>query len=101
MAFKPREVVLVQYPYTVLSSDFYHAEQPDIVLGALTTNVAAATESLDYKLQDWAVAKLRFATAFKPVIVTLEPRLIVHHIGQLSTRDWDEIQSRIRVALSL
>jgi mRNA interferase MazF len=112
MAYQTGDVVLVNYPYTdlttvkarpavVLSSDAYHSEQPDIILGALTSNLAAAVDSLDYVLQDWSVAALRFPTAFKPVLATLDPRLIVHHIGQLSSHDLGEIHARVRKALGL
>lgn len=106
------DIILVPYPYTdlkatktrpavVISSDGYHKEQPDLVLAALTTNVLAATDSLDYKLQDWATSGLRFPTAFKPVIVTLDPNLVVYHIGDLSSRDLTEINVRLRLALDL
>jgi mRNA interferase MazF len=112
MAFQKGEVVLVTYPYTdlttakarpavVVSSDLYHAEQPDIVLTSLTSNVAAATGSLDYVLQDWAAAGLRLPTALKPVVVTLDPSLVVHRIGNLSSRDLAEVQARLRLALDL
>ena len=112
MAFQKGEVLLVTYPYTdfttikarpavVLSSDCYHAEQPDVVLAALTTNVPAATGSLDYALQDWEAAGLHLPTAFKPVIVTLDPSLIVHRIGHLSSRDLAEVGVRLHLALDL
>jgi len=112
MAFKRGDVVLVRYPFTDLSSSktrpavimsgaLYHGLQPDLVLVALTSNIAAATESLDYVLQDWASANLRFPTAFKPVVATLEPGLVVFTIGALSQRDLQEIESRLRAALEL
>lgn len=112
MAYQIGDVVLVNYPYTdlttvkarpavVLSSDEYHSQQPDIILGALTSNLAAAADTLDYVLQDWQAVGLRFPTAFKPVIATLDPRLIVHHIGRLAPQDFAEVQSRLRKALGL
>lgn len=112
MAFHRGDILLVPYPYTdlkatktrpavVISSDRYHEEQPDLVLAALTTNVLAATGTLDYKLQDWASSGLRFPTAFKPVVVTLDPDLAVYHIGKLSSRDLTEINTRLRLALNL
>jgi len=112
MAFKKGEVLPVTYPYTdltttkarpavVVSSEQYHLEQPDVILAALTTNVAAATGALDYQLEDWAAAGLRFPTAFKPVTATLEPALIVHRLGHLSARDLNEVQSRLYQVLDL
>jgi len=112
MTFQKGDVLLVAYPFTdlkavkthpavVISSDHYHHEQPDLVLAALTSNVDSATGSLDYKLRDWAKAGLRFPTAFKPVIVTLDLNLAIHHIGKLSSRDLAEIHERLRLALDL
>lgn len=112
MAFRKGDILLVSYPYTdlttvktrpavVVSSDSYHNEQPDVILAALTTNVAGATGSLDYVLQDWQPAGLRFPTAFKPVIITLDPSRIVYSIGALSTADLGEIESRLRAAFDL
>jgi mRNA interferase MazF len=112
MAYQTGEIVLVNYPYTdlttvkarpavIVSSGRYHNEQPDVMLAALTSNISAAIGSLDYILQDWTAAGLRFPTAYKPVLVTLEPSLIVHSIGNLSSRDLAEIQTRLRLALDL
>ena len=71
------------------------------MLAALTTNVHAATGSLDYLLQDWQSAGLRFETAFKPVLATLDPALIVHSLGFLTVHDLAEVESRLRLALEL
>ena len=112
MAYHRGDVVLIPYPYTdlsdtktrpalIISSDAYHNQQPDIVLSALTTNILAATDTLDYILQDWTAANLRFPTAFKSVIVTLDPALIVHHIGTISARALAEVESRLRKAIGL
>ncbi len=112
MACSRGEVVPINYPYTdlstskarpavVLSGRSYHDEQPDVILGALTLIIAAATDSMDYVLRDWQQAGLRFPTAFKPVIVTLEPNLVVHSIGMVSARYLGEISNRVRLALDL
>ena len=112
MAFSRVEVWLIKYPYSDLSStkvrpavvcstDAYHHEQPDIMVAALTSNVSAAVASFDYVLQDWATAGLRFESALKPVIATLDPALAVHRIGKLSATDMAEIDQRLRASLGL
>lgn len=112
MAWQKGEVVLVSYPYTdlsaskahpalVLSGDLCHSEEPDIVLGALTSNLAAATGPLNYVLNDWEAAAIKFPTAFKPVIATLEPSLIVHRIGTLSSQDLHEVIERVKMIFEL
>lgn len=71
MAFHRGDIVLLPFPFTdlsarkvrptvVLSSASYHATEPDLILGAITTNLTAATASVDYVLVDWQSANLRF-----------------------------------------
>lgn len=112
MAFQRGDVVLLPFPFTdlsgrkvrpavVLSSAGYHASEPDLILGALTTNLSAATAPVDYILADWQTANLRFPSAFKPLLFTLEPALILHTVGRLSETDLAEVGLRVRRALDL
>lgn len=112
MAFQRGDVILVPFPFTdlterkvrpavVLSSDSYHATEPDLILGALTTNLNAATAPVDYILTDWQAANLRFPSAFKPLLFSLEPSLVLHTVGHLSAGDLVEINQRVRLALDL
>ncbi len=41
-------------PAVVVSTDDYHSHRPDVILGAITTNLAAATTPMDCTLNDWA-----------------------------------------------
>ena len=112
MAFEKSDVVLVPLPFTdlrtskvrpavVLSGATYHATEPDLVLGAITTNLAAATSPVDYVLADWSAAGLRYPSAFKPLLFTLEPGLILHRVGRLSARDLAEVERRLRRVFEL
>ncbi len=107
MAFQTGDIVLVPYPFTdqssskarpavIISGELYNLEHPDLVLGALTTNVLAANGTFDYVLKDWQTAALRFESAFKPLIATLDRTLILHSIGRLSQPDFMQIVSRVR-----
>lgn len=112
MVCRRGDVVLVPFPYTdqtgqkvrpavVVSGRAYHNEQPDVILAALTSNIASAVNPLDYVIQDWQSAGLRFATAFKPAISTIAPGLILHKVGRLSETDMAEITTRLRMSLDL
>lgn len=112
MTHQRGDVVLVPVPFTnlqhrkvrpavVLSGPDYHATEPDLILGAITTNLTAAAALVDYPLADWKAANLRFPSAFKPILFTLERSLIVHQVGRLSARDLSEISLRVRLALAL
>ncbi len=111
MTFRRGDIVLVTFPYTdlsttkarpavVVSDEIYHSAQPDVILASLTTNLNVR-DSMDYLLQDWRESGLRFPTAFKPVVVTLQPTLIVYTIGKMTDRDMTEVSNRLRVSMAL
>lgn len=106
---KPGDVVTVDFPgvsgikrrpAVVISSNVYHLNRPDVVLGLLTTQSRAATGPTDYTLQDWAIAGLHNPSVFRVFLATL-PVTSVVVIGHLSDRDWLEIQDRLHTALAI
>ena len=112
MAFQTHDVWLVKFPFSdltttktrpalVISSHTYHQNEPDIVFAALTSNIAAATNSTDYILKDWQGAGLKVPTAFKPLIATLDPMCAVFRIGRLEPSDVKEVEERLRLMLDL
>ena len=88
-------------PALVVSSESYHVARPDVILGLLTGQVAAATSSTDYRLHDWSSAGLHVPTAFRTFLITLPREDVIAVIGRLSDGDWNEVQSRLRVALAV
>jgi mRNA interferase MazF len=87
-------------PAVVVLTAVYHAARPDVILGLLTSPAAKASGPTDYLLQDWAAAGLRSPSAFRAFLATL-PAGSIAVIGQLSDRDWREIQARLRIALAV
>jgi mRNA interferase MazF len=88
MTFRRGDVVLVPFPFGDLSTAkvrpavgvsgaLYHATEPDLLLAALTSKVAAATGPLDYSLDDWRAAGLRYPSALKLVLFTLDPVRVI------------------------
>ena len=90
-----------QRPAVILSSATYHANRPDVILGLLTTNIGAATGPTDYILQDWAVAGLHRATAFRAFLLTVPRTEVRTHIGHLAGPDAQQIIARVALALEL
>lgn len=95
------DVVLVAFPFTsqvaskqrpaiVISRRAYNLARPDVVLMAVTSRTQH--ESGDRLIAAWASAGLIKPSAIKPVIATLEQRLIVRKLGTLS--DGDEVLVR-------
>lgn len=106
------DIVLVPFPFSdltttkvrpavVVSSDLYHTTEPDLVLAALTSRVAAATGPLDYVLGDWEKVGLRYPSALKPVFFTLTLARVLHRIGTLTPQDAEQIDRRLCLALAL
>lgn len=88
-------------PALVVSSLQYYQDEPDLLLAALTSNVAAATGKLDYPLQQWRQAGLKFPSAFKPVLFTPDPQRVLHPVGTLPPTDLAEIDTRLKLVLDL
>src|SRR5947207_1217507 len=88
----PGAVATKRRPALVVSTKAYHAARPDVILALLTGNVAAASGPTDYVLQDWSAAGLHQPTAFRCYLVTIAAADIVRSIGNLSDRDWQEVQ---------
>ena len=112
MKFQRSDVVLVPFPFSdlsttkvrpavVVSSALYHATEPDLLLAALTSKVATATGPFDYLLSDWRTAGLRYPSALKPVLFTLDPARVIYRIGALTSADLAQVDQRLRRALAL
>lgn len=112
MAYQRGEVLLVPFPFSdlstmkvrpaiVVSSDTCHKTEPDVLLAAITSNLAAATGRVDYVLKDWESAGLKFPSAFKPVLFTLDPDRVIHRVGKLSRTDIANVNKKLRMALDL
>jgi mRNA interferase MazF len=112
MAFLRGDVLLVPFPFSdlsatkvrpavVVSSPAYHSAEPDLIMAAITSNVAAATGPMDYVLQDWQTAGLRYPSALKPVLFTLDPAHIIYRIGALTLADQNMVDERLRRALDM
>lgn len=112
MTFQRGDLVLVPFPFSnlsstkvrpavVISSPLYHSLEPDVLLAAITSKIVTATGPLDYLLNDWQAAGLRFPSALKPALFTLDPARILYRIGTLTASDILQIDERLRRALGL
>ena len=107
---KPGDVVVADFPgvtgikrrpAVVVSTYSYHNHRPDAILGAVTTNLSAATAPTDYILTDWAVEGLRHSSAFRAFLITLPQKDILAVIGHLSNTDWTAVRKCLRRAISV
>jgi mRNA interferase MazF len=112
MAYKRGEVILVPFPFTdlsatkvrpavILSSAAYHAYEPDLLVGAITSQIGGANQPTDYMLKDWKGAGLKFPSAFKAVIFTLDPKRVIHKVGSLNKTELAQLDKRLKLAFGL
>jgi mRNA interferase MazF len=83
-----------------LSSAVYHTSRPDVVVGLITSQIAATLGPTDYLLQDWAQAGLRVPSVFRSFFATLPPATNPVLVGQLSDRDWQGVRACVKAALA-
>lgn len=108
MAYKPRDVVLVPFPFRdrlaektrpaiVLSGAVYNA-RGDIVISAVTSQPARF--ATDYELLDWQIAGLPQSSTVRMLIATVADSRVVYTVGRLTDRDWAEVQARLQLVFS-
>lgn len=104
---RPGDVVIVDFvgatgvkrrPAVVISSDAYHRQRPDVILGVITSNTSSATTEFDYVLGDWRAAGLHSPSAFRAYF-SMSTSKAVKVVGKLSVRDWEKVQERIKKAI--
>jgi mRNA interferase MazF len=92
------DIVLVQFPFTnqaaskqrpavVISSQVYNNSKADIIVMAVTSQLRASAAFGEVWLNDWQTAGLLKPSAIKPVIATLEQRLVIRQLGTLTQTD--------------
>lgn len=111
---KPRrgDVVLTPFPFAdlqttkvrpalIVSGTTYQANEPDLIVAAMTSNITANRGPTDYAVGDWQQAGLDVPSVVKASLATIEPNLIRHRIGRLTDHDLNEVAKRLRLALEL
>ena len=88
-------------PAVVISTKEYHTNLGDVILGAVTTNLAIAKNPTDHLITDWKAAGLRRPSAFRTFLITLPQREVVAVIGHLSSSDWKDVQECVRKAIAV
>lgn len=106
---KPGSLVTVNFPgatgmkrrpAVVVSTSLYHSDRPDVILAAVTSQVANAKSKTDYVLQDWSAAGLKQMSAVR-IFLGTRPVTDILTIGELSERDWTEVQKRLRISIEV
>lgn len=71
----------------VISSAAYQRERPDLIILAITSQIRATHAFGEAVVQDWQAAGLIKPSALKPLVTTIDTRLVRKTLGTLSTND--------------
>lgn len=104
------DIVLVPFPFTdqstikrrpavVVSSSRYHAERPDLIIMAVTSQPRPAGGVGEVQVKDWKGAGLIKPSVVKPVITTIEHSLVIRRLGQLKAEDQAALRRAITAIL--
>ena len=99
-------VVLVAFPFTdqiatkqrpavVISSATYQHERPDLIILAITSQLRATVAFGEASVKDWQAAGLIKPSALKPIVTTIETRLVRKALGTLSPNDQQRLKAVI------
>jgi len=103
MPYRFGDVIVVPFPFTdqtatkkrpavVVSSEAYHRERPDIILMAITSQLRSAATVGEVAVADWQAAGLLKPSVIKPLLTTIEARLVLRQLGQLGTSDQNALR---------
>ncbi len=101
---EPGDVVLVVFPFTdtltekkrpalIISPTKYSKRHHDVVIIALTSQAQTDNE---LQLQHWQEAGLQSPTWIKPLITTIELKLVERKLGKISAEDWPKVSLVVR-----
>ena len=92
------DVIVVPFPFTdqtatkkrpavVVSSEAYQRERPDLILMAITSQLRPAPTVGEVAIVHWQAAGLLKPSVIKPLLTTIEARLVLRQLGSLHADD--------------
>jgi mRNA interferase MazF len=102
------DIVLVPFPFTdqsgskkrpavVVSSAGYNAARLDLILMAVTSQLRSAAVFGEVAVNEWQKAGPLKASVVKPVLATVERRLVLRRLGRLEQADRTAPSQSIRM----
>lgn len=108
--YKFGDVVLVPFPFTdqtatkkrpavVVSSDAYHSDHINLILMGISSQLSSPLRAGEVIIKEWKKAGLINPSAVKPVLTTIEKRLVIHKLGTLSQADRRAVEQALKTIL--
>ena len=104
------DVVLVPFPFTdqsgskrrpavIVSSTQYQTLRRDLVIMAISSQIRPRPAFGEFVVGDWKKAGLFAPSAVKPVLTTIERRLVLKKLGQLQSSDVRSLRASLEQIL--
>jgi mRNA interferase MazF len=105
------DIILVPFPFTdqtaskrrpavVVRSSSYHRERPDVIIMAVTSQARPTLAFGELPVTQWKEAGLLKPSVVKPVLTTLEKKLIVKTSGRLSPKDQGNLKQTLNLIIA-
>src|SRR5262245_17525631 len=88
-------------PAVVLSTDVYHDAWDELLVVAVTSRPARGVRPTDCAVQDWQSAGLSQPSWVRAHLATVDRRLVLRRLGQLTPRDLAAVEKCVRAATGL
>ena len=79
-------------PAVVISDGDRHSLHGDLIILAITSTIRQSDIDSDWPLAGWAEAGLLKPSTFKPLILSIAPRMIMRQYGQLQPEDLSRLR---------
>jgi mRNA interferase MazF len=104
------DVVLLEFPFTdqtgskkrpavAVSSRAHQTEHADVILLALTSQTRPAASVGEVALRHWQRAGLLGPSVLKPILFTVERRLVARKLGRLTNEDIASVRAVLAAIL--
>ncbi len=92
------DIILVPFPFTdqtgtkkrpavIVSSSQYNSSRQDLVLMAITSQIKKPLRFGEIEIVEWQTAGLLKSSVIKPVLTTIENKLVLRGLGKLEQTD--------------
>ncbi|MEB3219191.1 MAG: type II toxin-antitoxin system PemK/MazF family toxin [Nostocales cyanobacterium 94392] len=96
--YKFGDVILVPFPFTdqttskkrpsiIVSSSDYQIQRSDLILIAVTSQANPSTSFGEMTITEWKIAGLLKPSIIKPVLTTIDKKLVIKKLGELQEVD--------------
>jgi mRNA interferase MazF len=111
-AYNRGDIVLVPFPFSnqtttkkrpaiIISSARYNAASQDIIIMAVTSRLEKVLSIGECRIHNWQEAGLLKPSSIKPVLSTIEQKLVLKKLGSLSIDDLTSLNAALKNLLEI